>query len=154
LIVFKKNFMTTPKQTFSAGEAARISGLNYRTLDHWARTKFIVPSVSEARGTGTERKYAFADLIALRVARELRLAGISTQALRSIVKYLKKQKGLPNPLTEARLVVIGSDVHLVTSCDEITSLLRKPGQAAFAFLLDIGRTVEEIKKDVQTIRAA
>jgi DNA-binding transcriptional MerR regulator len=146
--------MTIQKETFSAGEAARITGLNYRTLDHWARTKFIVPSVSEANGTGTERKYAFGDLIALRVARELRGAGISTQALRSIVNFLKNKKGIQNPLAEARLVVIGSDVKLVTSCDEITSLLRRPGQAAFAFLLDIGRTVEEIKKDVRSIRAA
>jgi DNA-binding transcriptional MerR regulator len=146
--------MSIQKEIFSAGEAARICGLNYRTLDHWARTKFIVPSVSQAKGTGTERKYAFGDLIALRVARDLRAAGISTQALRSIVTYLRKHRRIQNPLMESRLVVIGSDVHLVTSCDEITSLLRKPGQAAFAFLLDIARTVEEIKSDVQSIRAA
>jgi DNA-binding transcriptional MerR regulator len=146
--------MTKQKETFSAGEAARISGLNYRTLDHWARTKFIVPSISEANGTGTERRYAFGDLIALRVAHELRLGGISTQALRSIVNYLRNKRGLQNPLAEARLVVIGSDVHLVTSCDEITSLLRRPGQATFAFLLDIGRTVEAIRNDVRNMRAA
>jgi DNA-binding transcriptional MerR regulator len=146
--------MSTQKESFSAGEAVRISGLNYRTLDHWARTKFIVPSVSDAKGTGTERRYAFVDLIALRVARDLRAAGISTQALRSIVEYLKTKSGLQHPLSEARLVVMGSDVHLVTSCEEITSILRRPGQTTVAFVLDIGRTVEEIRNDVRSIRAA
>jgi DNA-binding transcriptional MerR regulator len=146
--------MAAEKESFTAGETSRITGVSYRTLDHWARTKFIAPSVSEAKGTGTERKYAFNDLVALRVARELRVAGISTQALRSIVKFLRAKRGLQNPLAEARLVAIGTDVHLVTSCDEITSLLNRPGQASFAFLVELGRTVEEIKNDIRTMRAA
>ncbi len=37
------------KESFSAGEAAKITGVPYRNLDHWARTKFIVPSISEAK---------------------------------------------------------------------------------------------------------
>src|SRR5712691_8167041 len=125
--------MAAEKESFTAGETSRITGVSYRTLDHWARTKFIAPSVSEAKGTGTERKYAFNDLVALRVARELRVAGISTQALRSIVNFLRANRGLQDPLAEARLVAIGTDVHLVTSCDEITSLLlNRPAQPSLA----------------------
>ena len=146
--------MASQKESFSAGEASRLTGVPYRTLDHWARTKFIIPSVSEATGTGSDRQYAFNDLVSLRVAHELRQAGISTQALRLVVDYLKKHKGLTNPLAEARLVVVGSDVKLWSKCEELTSLLKQPGQAAFAFLLDIGRTAQEIRKDVQAIRAA
>jgi DNA-binding transcriptional MerR regulator len=141
------------KESFSAGEATKLAGVPYRTLDHWARTKFIVPSISEAQGTGTERKYGFNDLVALRVARELRDAGISTQALRRVVDFLRR-KGSQNPLADSRLVVVGSDVQLVSGCEEIISLLNKPGQAAFAFMINLERTVEEIKHDVKILRAA
>ena len=70
------------RQTFSAGITSRVTSVPYRTLDYWARSRFIVPSGREARGTGSERRYTFDDLIALRTARELRSGGISTQALR------------------------------------------------------------------------
>jgi DNA-binding transcriptional MerR regulator len=146
--------MAKQRESFSAGEASRITGVPYRNIDHWARTKFIVPSISEAKGTGTERKYAFDDLVALRVARELRQAGISTQALRRVVKFLQIKRGQQNPLAESRLVVVGSDVQIVHGCQELESLLNRPGQAVFAFMLNLARTVEEIKKDVQTVQAA
>jgi len=146
--------MSKTKESFSAGEAAQITGVPYRNIDHWARTKFIVPSISEARGTGTERKYAFDDLVALRVARELREAGISTQALRRVVDFLRRKKGLQNPLAESRLLVVGSDVKLVSGCEEVVSLLEKPGQAAFAFMVNLERTIEAIKRDVKALRAA
>jgi len=46
---------------------------------------------------------------------------------------------LRNPLAECRLIVVGSDVQLVHGCQEMESLLHKPGQAVFAFMLDLGR---------------
>ena len=114
---------------FFSGEAARITGVTYRNIDHWARTKFIVPSIADANGTGTER-------------------------MRRVVSFLRAKRGLRNPLAERRLIVVGSDVQLVHGCEEMESLLHKPGQAVFAFMLDLGRTVEEIKQNVQTLRVA
>jgi DNA-binding transcriptional MerR regulator len=153
-LYYKKSLMAKHSESFSAGEAARITGVTYRNIDHWARTKFIVPSISDANGTGTERKYAFDDLVALRVARELRQAGVSTQALRQVVKYLREECELRNPLAESKVVVVGSDVQLVKGCEGLESLLAKPGQAVFAFMLDLTRTVDEIKRDVEALRAA
>lgn len=144
----------TKRESFSAGQASRVTGVPYRNIDHWARTKFIVPSISDASGTGTERRYSFDDLVALRVARELRQAGVSTQALRRIVEFLKAKKGLRNPLAETRLVVVGSDVQLVNGCRELESLLSRPGQAVFAFMLDLGRAVEEVRREVRSLQAA
>jgi len=88
-----------------------------RTIDYWAKTGFIAPSIADATGRGTERKYAFDDLVALRVARGLRQAGISMQALRLIVTGLRAKKGVRNPLAESRLIAVGSDVDLVNSRD-------------------------------------
>ena len=141
-------------ENFTAGQAAKIAGIAYRTIDHWARTSLIVPSVSEASGTGSERRYSFDDLIALRVAGELRAVGISVQSLRKMIDFLRHESGLKNPLSGARLVAVGSDVVLVRNCKQLTSLLDKPGQAVFSFMIDLDRTVIEIRKKVEELRAA
>lgn len=135
-------------------QAAKIIGVPYRTLDHWARTSVISPSVAEAQGTGTERKYSFADLVALSVARELRKTGISLQALRSIVTRLRSESGERHPFSGARFFVIGSDVVMVKNCKEVFSVLKKPGQGVFAFMIDLDKTVSELKQRVKETRAA
>lgn len=146
--------MAKHKEFFLTGETSRITGVTPRNLDYWARTKFIVPSVADAKGTGTERKYAFNDLVALRVAQQLRLAGISTQSLRRAVKQLCTWTGAENPLAASHLVVIGSDVKLVTGCTEVISLLSQPGQASFAFMIDLKRTAKELKREIEARRVA
>ena len=142
--------MATATDSFSTGDAVRITGVSFRNIDYWARTKFIVPSIAEAKGTGTERKYSFSDLLALRVARELREAGVSTQSLRRVVEFLRTRKGLTQPLAECRLIVTGPDVQVATSPEKIMSVLRKPGQTSFAFVFDLARTVDQMKQEIET----
>jgi DNA-binding transcriptional MerR regulator len=134
--------------SFSTGEAVRITGVSFRNIDYWARTRFIVPSIADARGTGTERKYSFSDLLALRVAGALREAGVSTQSLRPIVRFLQTRRGLKQPLAGCRLVVTGSDVQVATSPEKVMSALMRPGQTSFAFVFDLARTVDEIKQEI------
>jgi DNA-binding transcriptional MerR regulator len=136
------------QQSFSTGEAVRITGVSFYNIDYWARTKFIVPSIAEAQGAGTERRYSFSDLLALRVARELREAGVSTQSLRRVVDFLRTKKGLTQPLAECRLIVTGTDVQVATSPEKIMSVLRTPGQTSFAFVFDLARTVDEMKQEI------
>jgi DNA-binding transcriptional MerR regulator len=138
------------KDSFSTGEAVRITGVSFRNIDYWARTKFIAPSIADARGTGTERRYSFSDLLALRVARELREAGVSTQSLRRVVEFLRTRKGLRNPLAECRLIVTGADVQVATNPEKIMSVLRAPGQTSFAFVFDLARTLDEMKQEIET----
>jgi DNA-binding transcriptional MerR regulator len=140
--------MAKAMESFSTGEAVRITGVSFRNIDYWARTKFIVPSIADARGTGTERKYSFTDLVALRVARELREAGVSTQSLRRIVDFLRTRKGLTQPLAGCRLIVTGSDVQVATSPEKVMSALLRPGQTSLAFVFDLARTVDEMKQDI------
>src|ERR1700681_744408 len=111
-------------ESVSTKEASRICRIPYSTLDYWARTKLIVPSIAEAKGTGTDRRYSFRDLVALRVARELRRAGISTQGLREAIQNVQH---LSNPLAESRILAIGDSVAWVSGCDEIVDVLKRPG---------------------------
>jgi DNA-binding transcriptional MerR regulator len=141
--------MAKATESFSTGDAVRITGVSFRNIDYWARTKFIVPSIAEAQGTGTDRRYSFSDLLALRVARELREAGVSTQSLRRVVDFLRTKKGLTQPLAECRLIVTGADVQVATSPEKIMSVLRTPGQTSFAFVFDLARTVDEMKQEIE-----
>src|SRR6266852_6841283 len=142
--------MIATKGNFSTGDAVRITGVSFRNLDYWARTKFIVPSIADAKGTGTDRIYSFSDLLALRVTRELREAGISTQSLRRVVDFLRTRKSLTNPLAECHLIVTGTDVQIAHSPQKIMSVLRTPGQTSFAFVFDLARTVDEMKHEIET----
>ena len=141
-------------QAYSSGQASRLTGVPYRTLDYWARTRFIVPSAAEASGTGSERRYTFKDLVALRIVRELRAGGVSTRALRRVVEFLRSTMDVVNPLSELRLVVAGNDVLLVTGNIELISVLRNPTQSVFAFVLDVTRTVAELKERAEQLSAA
>ena len=88
------------------------------------------------------------DLLALRVARELREAGVSTQSLRRVVEFLRTKKGLTQPLAECRLIVTGTDVQVATSPEKTMSVLQAPGQTSFAFVFDLARTVVEMKQEI------
>ena len=140
---------------FYAGEAAHIAGIPYSTLDHWARTGFITPSISEARGAGRGRLYSFKDLVALRVARELRNKGVSIRSLRQVVRLLHRT-GLQYPLAEARLLVVGKDVALVNSAQEIESVLARPGQLYLtpATILDLRKPIAEVHRGIERLRVA
>ena len=48
---------------FSGREAADIVGITYRQLDYWARTDLIRPSLADAKGSGSRRRYAYKDLV-------------------------------------------------------------------------------------------
>jgi DNA-binding transcriptional MerR regulator len=131
---------------YTAKQVTAITGVPYQTLNLWARTGLIKPSIAQASGTGSERVYSFRDLIALRVAMELRRSGVTTKALGKIVQFLRKSSGLETPLAEARLVVTGNDVLLVRSNEELVSTLQRPGQAYLSFVLDLPKTVVELKE--------
>jgi hypothetical protein len=101
--------------------------------------------IAEA-GTGTERRYSFSDLLALRVAGP-REAGISTQSPGRVVAFLRTRKGLTSPLAECHLIVTGSDVQVATRREKILSALLRPGQTSFAFVFDLARTVDEMRQE-------
>jgi DNA-binding transcriptional MerR regulator len=139
---------------YTARQVIAVTGVSYQTLNHWARTGLVKPSIAQAAGTGSERVYSFRDLIALKLAVELRKGGVSTRALRKVIDFLREINGLENPLSEARLVVTEVDVVLVRSSKELVSVLKKPGQAYLAFVLDLPRTVIALKEAAQRLQAA
>lgn len=131
---------------FSAGQAARISGVPYRTLDYWARSGFLRPGLANASGKGSDRRYDFRDLVALRVAGELRRAGVSLQALRRVVERVRDLCGGEQPLVDQRLVIVGNDV-VVARGAQLISVLHEYGQLYFAtIVVDLRMAEEQVRE--------
>jgi DNA-binding transcriptional MerR regulator len=129
------------QSAFSTAEAARLSSLTPRQLDHWARQGFLCPSVQEASGYGSSRRYSFADIVKLRVAARLRGSGVGLVRMRRCVEALKRlDAGGGADLARARLLVIGNRVLWARSDREVVDLLRE-GQLVLVFSL--GDAIEE-----------
>lgn len=134
-------FTDVIQDSFSTAEAARLSGLTPRQLDHWARQGFLCPSVQEASGYGSCRRYSFSDIAKLRVAARLRGSGVGLARIRRCVEALKRlDAGAGADLGQARLLVIGNRVLWARSDREVVDLLRE-GQLVLVFSL--GDAIEE-----------
>lgn len=142
----RKEIPPGPEGPFSIPQAAQLAGLSYGIVSHWARTGLVTPTVRSAGGRGTWRQFGFADLVALRVAGELRQHGIPTQSIRRIVQRLPKP-ALVHPLAKHRLVVWGTDVLLVEG-EAHWSMRHKPGQGVLVALLPL---VEKLRADVAKV---
>jgi DNA-binding transcriptional MerR regulator len=138
--------------TFSTSEAAQIAGVPYSRVDYWARTRLVVPSIANAKGTGSDRRYSSYDLLALRAVAELRANGSSTQSLRSVVRYLRA-KGWPNPLADCHLVKVGNEVCFVRDKD-LMGTLKAPGQGVFTFMLNLQKLEQYVTARISELRAA
>src|SRR5256886_11942153 len=44
---------------FRGPQVCKIVGISYRQLDYWARTDLVRPSLADARGSGTQRRYSY-----------------------------------------------------------------------------------------------
>ena len=108
---------------FGGPEVCRIVGITYRQLDYWARTDLLRPSLVDAQGSGTQRRYSYRDLVALKVIKSLLDGGVSLQTARKAIDYLRDHLG--EDLASSSLVIEGSSSVLARSGDDIVDLVRK-----------------------------
>ncbi len=108
---------------FSGKRAAEIVGITYRQLDYWARTDLIRPSLADASGSGSRRKYAYADLLELRIIKQLLDAGLKLESVRDVFAELRRLVG--DDIASANLVIDGSAVALALDDGQLLDLLKK-----------------------------
>ena len=125
---------------FSGKRAAEIVGITYRQLDYWARTDLIRPSLTDATGSGSRRRYNYRNLLELKVVKNLLDAGIRLELVREVFSYIRDH--LDEDITSLNLVISGSRSVLVQSGDELIDLLRK-GQGVLN-ILPLGGVKEEV----------
>ncbi len=116
---------------FGDRRSARSSGITYRQLDYWARTDLIRPSIADAKGSGTQRRYSYRDLVELKVIKGLLDAGVALQSARKAVEYLRTTLG--DDIASATLVTDGSGAVLVRTDGELVDLVRR-GQGVLSIV--------------------
>jgi DNA-binding transcriptional MerR regulator len=130
-------------QGYLIGQVERLTGVERRTLDFWDKSGFIAPTVQQGRGKGSQRLWGFDDLVALKVAGQLRALGVSLQALRKVAAYLR---GRTPPASFANTFLVSDGVDVFErSGDALISTLRRPGQSTLAWIVDVGAIVEELE---------
>ena len=123
--------------------ACAAAGISYRQLDYWARTGLVLPSVRDARGSGSQRLYSFRDVLVLKVVKRLLDTGVSLHNIRTAVELLRA-RGVDD-LGRLTLLSDGTTVYECTSEDEIIDLLQG-GQAVFG--IAVGRVVREMQGEL------
>ena len=125
-------------------QVCQLVGITYRQLDYWARTGLLRPSLAEAQGSGTKRRYSYRDLLELKVIKRLLDAGVSLQAARRAVGCLREDLGAD--LAAANLVLSDTTTVLAHSDGELVDLLAG-GQGVFN-VVPLSGVVQELAADI------
>ena len=121
---------TASTEGFSGRQTADVVGISYRQLDYWARTDLIRPSLTDASGSGSRRRYSYQDLLELRVVKTLVDAGIKLESVREVFSYLRTH--VTGDIASAHLVISGQTVVLAQG-DELIDVV-KQGQGVLNVL--------------------
>ena len=128
---------------FSGTRAAKVVGITYRQLDYWARTDLIRPSLNDAAGSGSRRRYSYNDLLELKAIKKLLDAGIKLEQVRNVFEYLRKH--VSTDIAAAHIVIDGSSVNLYDDGQLIDVLQR--GQGVLN-VLSMGGVKSELEADL------
>lgn len=135
---------------YSGHAAAEIVGITYRQLDYWARTDLVRPSLADARGSGSRRRYSYRDLLELKTIKRLLDAGIRLEVVREVFAYMRDNLG--EDVTRANLVIQGTSTVLVRDDGELIDLVRK-GQGVLN-ILPLAGVKEELDASIVELHPA
>ncbi len=133
---------------FSGTQTAKVVGISYRQLDYWARTDLIRPSLSDASGSGSRRRYSYSDLLELKTIKKLLDAGIKLEQVRKVFAYLREH--VSTDIAAAHIVIDGGSVMLCDGTQLIDVL--QHGQGVLN-VLSLGGVKDELEADLAPLRA-
>lgn len=110
------------EQGYSGTKAAEVVGITYRQLDYWTRTDLVHPSLAEATGSGSRRRYSYRDLLELKVIKNLLDAGIRLESVREVFSFLRDH--MKTDIASAHIVIAGTTVVLCDG-DELVDVVRR-----------------------------
>ena len=130
-----------PVDGFRGAQVCTVVGITYRQLDYWARTGLLRPSLVDATGSGSKRRYSYGDVVELKVIKRLLDAGLKLQQARQAVECLRGDLGVD--LASAQLVLADGRSILATNDGELVDLLAG-GQGVFN-VLPLSGVVSELE---------
>lgn len=132
---------------FRGPQVCKIVGISYRQLDYWARTDLVRPSLADARGSGTQRRYSYRDLVRLKVIKNLLDSGVKLQAARKAIEYVRGDLG--DDWASASLVLNGTNSVLVRSGEDLVDVVRH-GQGVLN-IVSLGQVVDELEASIHEL---
>lgn len=138
---------------FDVEEAATLVKVDPAKLAVWERTGFLRASIP-AKRRGVSRRYTFRDVVALRIAVELREAGVSLQLLRKVVDYLRAREGLSatEVLARTNLVTDGDRVYEVAG--DVTLHLSSGQRMMVHVTIPLDQVVREVQRQARALQRA
>jgi DNA-binding transcriptional MerR regulator len=127
-------------------QVCKIVGITYRQLDYWARTDLLRPSLVDATGSGSQRRYSYEDIVELKVIKQLLDAGVNLKQARKAIECLRDAG---EDLSTANLVLVGEQSILTRSDEGIIDLLRG-GQGVFN-VVPLAGLVDEVQAAILTL---
>lgn len=144
--------MAQVDEGFSGRQAAEVVGITYRQLDYWARTDLVRPTLADACGSGSRRRYSYSDLLELKVIKTLLDAGIKLELVRSAFEYLRHSLGEDIP--SAQLVLSGGTAVLVRDGSELIDVVNRYRGQGVLNLLALDDVRLELDDAVRELRPA
>jgi DNA-binding transcriptional MerR regulator len=138
-----------PEDGFRGPQVCKIVGITYRQLDYWARTGLLTPSISAAKGSGSQRRYSYRDVLELKVIKQLLDAGLALTSARRAVECLRTDLG--GDLASANLVINGTGSVIAHSGEELIDVLRG-GQGVLS-LVPMSGVVQELDAAITELRS-
>jgi DNA-binding transcriptional MerR regulator len=133
---------------YRAPQVCNLVGITYRQLDYWARTGLITPSLQKATGSGSQRRYAFGDIVQLKVVKRLLDAGMSLKKIRMAMEILREELASENPLAGVTLLSDGKTIYAAHSPSEVVDVFRG-GQGVFG--IAVGPVQEELLGEIHRL---
>jgi DNA-binding transcriptional MerR regulator len=132
---------------FRGPQVCKVVGISYRQLDYWARTDLVRPSLADARGSGTQRRYSYRDLVRLKVIKNLLDSGVKLQAARKAIEYVRGDLG--DDWASASLVLNGTNSVLVRTGEDLVDVVRQ-GQGVLN-IVSLGQVVDELEASIHNL---
>ncbi len=133
------------EQGYRAPQVCKLVGITYRQLDYWARTGLLEPSVRTAHGSGSQRLYAFEDVVQLKVIKNLLDAGMSLKRIRQAMEILRGELKSERPLSDVTLLSDGQTIYAARNEEEVVDVFRR-GQGVFG--IAVGPVQEELEGEL------
>ncbi|MEX2561844.1 MAG: MerR family transcriptional regulator [Nitriliruptoraceae bacterium] len=146
-LAFDVGDAATVSEGYRGPTVCKIVGITYRQLDYWARTGLVEPTVRRAEGSGSQRLYAFEDVLQIKIVKRLLDTGVSLQKVRMAIEELRARG---KSVVEATLISDGTSVYTVDSDQQVLDLLRR-GQGVFALSLE--PVIDELRGEVSAFPA-
>src|SRR4051812_7545307 len=129
------------EQAYSGTKTAQIVGITYRQLDYWARTDLVRPSLADASGSGSRRRYSYRDLLELRMIKNLLDAGIRLEVVCDVFNNVRAYVGAD--ITSANLVISGTNVVLCNGEELVDAVRRGQGVLNVLPLANVKTEIDE-----------